>query len=170
MPDTNSLHGWLMTLSPREPQSTKQGTANPAIADQTGDVANAYSGMVASTPVVRAFGVIERYRDIEWDGLAQYHHLAYDITYERRRNRKRRRAPDLSACMRRPHSSPLGSASRTFEGEHGLDPFPLIRVFRCTAKRVAMNVKRAVRRRKPLSAGGQMASKIQIRLSRPCFT
>ena len=64
-----------MTLSPREPQSTKQGTANPAIADQTGDVANAYSGMVASTPAVRAFGVIERYREIEWDGLAQYHHL-----------------------------------------------------------------------------------------------
>jgi hypothetical protein len=36
--------------------------------------------------------------------------------------------------MRRPHSSPFGSASRTFEGEHGLDPFTLIRVFRCTDK------------------------------------
>lgn len=64
-----------MALSPREPQSTKQGTANPAMADQTGDVANAYSGMVASPPVVRAFGVIQRYREIECDGLAQHHHL-----------------------------------------------------------------------------------------------
>ena len=170
MPDTNSLHGWLMTLSPREPQSTKQGTANPAIADQTGDVANAYSGMVASTPVVRAFGVIERYRDIEWDGLAQYHHLAYDITYERRKNRKRRRAPDLSACMRRPHSSPLGSASRTFEGEHGLDPFPLIRVFRCTAKTCRNECKESRQEEETTQRGRQDGRQIQIRLSKSCFT